>query len=322
MTTVFNVLDYGADPTGTTSSHVAFQNAIDAAKAIALGAGYSFGNTRCGTVIVPKGIYTGIESLDCTECVGLTIKGEGSWGSTVYADGQSVSLPVFDCTQSNYVIIENLSIFAMSPSGMPPTVWPQCGVLFSAGIVNSSNKNKISDSNIIGWFNLAALGVLNSTNNNFYSSVFYTYNLNAPAIYVGKNNSLGFSSGYTSITATPQVANENAFFGCEIHNSKQGDPACNTIWLDGAQTYQMFGGIVDGSGSGQPVVYLQNDCRKILFTGVKFYNESAYRPLYLFYNDSYVSEFVCSGSWKDYSGAVTTQFGPGSWGSNIQLNGI
>ena len=324
MTTVFNVLSYGADPTGATSSQVAFQNAINAAKAITVGPGYSFTNVRAGTVYVPRGSYTGITTLDCTNCVGLVIEGEGSWGSVLYADAQTTSYPAIDCTQSNYVTIQNLSIQAIDPAtGLSPAVMPQCGVLISdsAAYPNSSNKIYLNKVNMYGWFQNCTLGVLNSSDNNYFACIFSNYNTSAPVVFVGNVNQVGLQSAFIPVSTTSQAANENVFYGCEIHSSNIANPVCNTLWLVGVETFQMFGGIIDGNGSTQPVVYFVNTCKKVYFSGVKFYHQTSWPCPYLLYNNGFVDQLVCSGTWQEYA-SITIQFGPGTWGSNIQLNGL
>lgn len=324
LTTVFNVLSYGADPTGATSSQAAFQNAINAAKSITEGPGYAFGNVRAGTVLVPKGSYTGIDTLDCTNCVGLSIIGEGSWGSALYVDGQSTSYPVIDCSQSSYVLIENLSVFAMDINGSAPSIMPQCGVLFtdSNAQAASSNKNCMRNVNLLGWFTHCSLGIFNSTNNNFFSSVFCSYVLSAPSVYVGAYNGTTLTSAFLTLSSTPGATNENEFFGCEIHNSKQGVQQVGALWLDGVECFEMFGGILDSGGTNQPMVYFTNGCDKVFFSGVKFYNESSYTPGFIFYNNGTVNKLVCIGTWKGASvSGVTTQAGPGSW-TTVQLNSM
>jgi hypothetical protein len=323
MQTVFNVLDYGADPTGTTSSQAAFQNAINAAKAITVGPGYGFTNVRAGTVYVPRGGYTGITTLDCTNCVGLVIQGDGSWGSAIYADAQTTSYPVIDCTQSNYVTIENLSIQAISSAtGGQPAVMPQCAILISdsSAYPNSSNKIYLNKVNVYGWWRNCALGVLNSSDNNYIACIFSNYHTSAPVVFVGNNNITNLQSAFIPVSTTHQAANENVFFGCEIHSSNVADPVCNTLWLAGVETFQMFGGIVDGNGSTQPSVYMLGSCNKIFFSGVKFYCQTAWPCPCLFYNNGTVNDLVCIGSWSDYA-AITIQSGPGIWGT-VQLNGI
>jgi len=322
---VFNVVDEGADPTGQTSSQQAFQSAFTKAKAVNLGAGYGSWNAqRSGVVFIPKGAYTGISTFDGTNCVGLVIRGQGPWGTSIYANGQTTPAPVFDFSQSSYCHIENLTIHGQNPDGSCPSVMPMTAVLFAdtAQYAGSSNKNTMRNVNIYGYFSSASLSVYRSTNNNFYDCAVHNDYIYAPALYVGKNNYRGLSSQFRTLASAGFVANENAFFGCEFHGAKTSSCWYGTLCIDGANTFQMFGGICDGNGNGQPIVYFPNNSSDIFFSGTKFYTENGTPPICVFYNDVSVNRLICIGTVKDSSiSSSATTYGSGSW-PNLNLNGM
>lgn len=308
---VFNVLAYGADPTGATSSQAAFQAAINAAKAITVGP--LLGTlTRAGTVIIPKGLYVGISTLDCTNVSGLTIKGEGIWGTNIYANGQTTSYPVFDFTGSAGVEVYDICVMGMNPNGTVPTVIPQLGFLIADSTANpqASNKNYMENTGTSGYFAKGGMAIYRSTNNNFVSCVFSNSVLNSPALTVANSTYTNtFTSAFATLNPSGFVANENAFFGCEIHNSKMGNPACASLFLDGTYTFNMHGGIIDGGGTAQPMVWMLNANNMTTFSGVKFYTEVSPLPAQVFKSNGTVDRFTCSGSWKQDASVVDSTGG-------------
>jgi len=322
---IFDVVEYGADPTGQSSSQQAFQDAIDDAKAVNKGPGYgAWGNQRCGTVLVPKGSYTGISSLNCSNCVGLTIRGQGSWGSAVYSNGQTSSQPVFDFTQSSYCYISDLCIHSQNQDGSCPNIMPLTAILLadSSSYAGSSNKNKLSNVNIYGHYSSASLSIYRSTNNNFYDCAIHNDYLYAPALYLGKHNYRGLSSPNIQLASAGFVANENAFFGCEFHGAKSASCGYGSLCLDGAQTVQVYGGVCDGNGNGQPIVYFPNESSDILFSGTRFYSENGTAPICIFYNDVSVSRLTTIGCVKDQGiSSAYTVYGSGAR-NNFNLNAL
>lgn len=326
FTNTFNVLDFGADPLGVASSHQAFQDAIDAAKAVARGPGYgAWRAARCGTVLVPKGSYIGIGSLDCTSAVGLTIEGQGSWGSAVYADEQTQSAPVFDFTQSSYCQIKNLTIHGSHVTGEAPAVVPNSGVFFADSLAapGSSNKNSLWEVNIYGHFANAALTIYRSCNNNVFSCALHNDRLNGAALFIGNvNNQLPVVSLYQPLAASGFVANENAFYGCEFHGAKTASAQIAPVWICGGNTVRVFGGIIDSNGTNQPCVYFPTSSNQHMFSGVKFYTEGGFTPGSVFYTPAVVYQLVCIGTFKDAGlSAIPSTSGPGSF-PGIQLNGL
>lgn len=327
---VFNVLDYGADPTGAASSHNAFQLAIDDAKLVGKGPNYgAWANARSGIVYVPKGTYTGIWSLDCTGAVGLVIEGQAGWGSALYANGQTTSAPILDFTESNYCQIRNLAIHAQKLDGAAPDVIPTAGVFFADSNEwnGASNKNACHEVNIFGYFTGGSVSIYRSTNNNFFGCALHNDNLNGAAslLVTRQNTDLPVESLYKTLAPTGFVANENAFFGCEFHGPKTASANGAPIWLGGANTTRFFGAIIDSNGTNQPFVHHTASGEHSFFSACKFYSEAGVTGqggIFQAAAGATIDRIVCIGTFKDspLSGKPNTM-GGGTF-TNMQANGL
>jgi hypothetical protein len=93
----FNVLNYGADPTGNTDSAPAIQAAINAALYLSPAAfsAWDSGATGygCGTVVFPRGRYLCDSSLNCTQ-----VSTDGGYGVTLTGAGKQATSIVKNVT--------------------------------------------------------------------------------------------------------------------------------------------------------------------------------------------------------------------------------
>lgn len=81
-----NILDFGADPTGTTDSAIAIQSAVDSISTTTAGAGPG------GLVYIPTGTYRIETQIDLP--YGVSVKGDGGTASIIYC---------YDCDGLNFV---------------------------------------------------------------------------------------------------------------------------------------------------------------------------------------------------------------------------
>lgn len=100
---VFNVLDYGADPTGTDDSTQAIQNCINETARTGL-------TTIGGTVYFPTGIYKITDELDLTLCDGLTLLGDNPDSSVIVQYTATKSAFINTTSTINYLNVENLGV--------------------------------------------------------------------------------------------------------------------------------------------------------------------------------------------------------------------
>lgn len=271
----FNVLDYGADRTGATSSQPAFMACAADVRGWTKGPGYGV-NQRAGTMLIPKGRYSGIDKLDFTNCVGVTIQGQGLWGSTLYTNDQAQPYPVFDFAGSSACSVRDISIFAMNLNGTEPAVRPQCAILFAdtAAVPASSNVNECLRVSAGGYWSKSALALYRTTNSRFDFCRWGQTAQVGPAVYVGTNNIKNYSSAFAPLAAPGFICADHSFHSNEMHGAKRADAVYAPLHLDGTDFVTLSGsGIVDSNGAGQPYVY---------FTGVnnspkfqtKFYSEN------------------------------------------------
>jgi hypothetical protein len=161
------IADFGADPTGSTSSDVAFQNFTAFVKTNGRQPGLGSGTLGCvGTI--PNGTYVGLSSYDLTHSNGFLIQAPGNYGSVLYADGQTSVRhgPVFDMTGCNGSKIMGPVVYAMDQGGNPPAVLPSCAILLAASSLgNDCNRNEIYGGGCAGFFSSACLALVGATDN-------------------------------------------------------------------------------------------------------------------------------------------------------------
>lgn len=313
---VFNVLNYGADPTGASSSQTAFSNAIIAAKTSIAGPGYA-SNTEAAIIYVPKGVYTGIASLDLTGLVGVTMQGEGSWGSALYANGQSTSGPVIDMTGSSYCMIKGINVFGMNTDGTAPTVKPLAAFLLAATSADGdSNANRLDDCQGIGYFNSAPLCVIGSVVNQFYSCRFQQSNLQQPTLNLSTTHDWSITSPFKTIVTNAANVGKNSFFGCEFHGAKSSSADCWTLYFRNLDIANFHGCLIDCSAnnsSAQAHIIIQGSTNNVLsFFGSSFYTESGHSAGHLLQVDSYLGNFLTHGCTENgaYSSSRLTGTSP------------
>lgn len=271
----FNVLDYGADRTGATSSQSAFAACAADVRAWAKGPGYG-GNQRAGAMLIPKGNWAGIDKLDFTNCTGVTIKGQGIWGSTLYVNGQTQSYPVLDFAGSSNCSVQDVSIFSMELNGTPPSILPQCAVLFadSAAVPASSNVNECRNVSAGGFWAKPPLALYRTTNSRFDFCRWGQSAQVGPAVYVGTNNAWNYSSAFNPLAAPGFICADHTFHCNEMHGAKRSDAVYAPLHLDGTDFVCLTGaGIVDSNGTGQPYVYFTGANYSPKFQ-TKFYSEN------------------------------------------------
>lgn len=109
--TIFNVLYYGADPTGVNDSTAAFQAAINDATANA-------GSDALGPVYVPAGKYKISGTLTVENVIGFRIYGDGKWLTFIQPTTALAGLAVFRLQDCDSPAFEEMNV-AGNSSGAP-----------------------------------------------------------------------------------------------------------------------------------------------------------------------------------------------------------
>src|SRR5258708_37541045 len=119
----FDVIAFGADPTGVVDSTAAIQAAINAARSSGFGPACGTA-AKAGIVVFPSGLYL-VSSLDATRACGLDLRGTASWGSALYGNQQAgPSKPIIDMTGCSSCNINGLTLHGQNPNGSDPAVLP------------------------------------------------------------------------------------------------------------------------------------------------------------------------------------------------------
>ena len=301
------VADFGADPTGSTSSDAAFRSFCAFLKTNGRQPGVGAGTIGI-TGKVPNGTYVGLSTYDLTKSNGFLIEADGNYGAVLYVDGQTgSSAPVFDMTGCNSSMIKGLTIYAMDQGGNRPSIMPSSGILLaSSASMNDCNRNKISGGGMAGFFSSAPLCMIGATDNKveFYSMV--QQNGALPCLNHSCNPDWYISSPYVPITPGNSNCGENTFAQVEIHS--RNNVGGWASYFRNAYSVRFFGGNHSmGGGPGAAHVLFQGTGnRSILYAGTQFWNESGTPAANLFQEtDGPVTRLICSGCDETgaYSGA-------------------
>lgn len=117
----FNVCDYGADPTGGSSSDSAFQAIATAVAALTVGR---------AIIRIPAGTYTGLNTLTITMATATT-------GLAIKGDGGGASVLIFNAGQTNGFVITTKASQNWYPN-QGPISFQGLSILFGFGTTNAT----------------------------------------------------------------------------------------------------------------------------------------------------------------------------------------
>lgn len=227
-----NVLRYGADPTGASSSQSAFTFAV----AVAV-----FGG---GVVYAPTGTYKLVSPVGSNVNSGVRIYGDGP-GSTVInqtTDNHCFSFGIINSTQGR-LVVENLSIVAALGSAMTTG----CAIRLQ-GYTNNANspaRSLIIENVVINGatnadefkYGIFANGVVAS----WISGVEI-------GLKVSSTTSVGLHIESTSSSSSPSLAWD--VYGIQIYNGNTSVEIINNQTLGGVQGIHFMGGNLVGANNG------------------------------------------------------------------------
>lgn len=239
----FRPESYGAKGDGSTNDTVAFQAAIDAAKAVA------------GKVVLRNKTYI-IDTLDLTAITGgLTMQGDSTAGARLRFRNSTPAV-IIDGTGSSHLRFYNLWIEALTDKHA--TV----GVLFGRNGVGSSQHHVLDNVVISGYFDIACLAEVTSEANEFYGTILENYSAVAGSVAYVRTNTveLGLTSTYETLTAFDGNT-EGAWFGGAWVHTVAGHYAA---WLRGIQEFSANGtGVATNAGAAD--VLLMGNCNSVAF---------------------------------------------------------
>ena len=291
---VYDVVAYGADPTGNIDSTLTIQAAVNAAKAA---------NADGATVYFPPGKYS-VSSINVTGWNGARLEAGGGPSSvTILGNRQTTPAPILDFTGSSAVIVDAIVAGGMNISGTIPTVVPLAGFLFGqTTALGDSNKNRMNDCGSVGYFESAPLCVIGSTDNAFYSCAFQQWRLDRPVLNLSVNPDWYIRSLFKTLSPVASNVGDTSFFACEFHGAGNSASTCWTIYCRNADNLRFFGGNCDNSGPAH-MLFQGSNARRVLIAGLKFYSESGHAADYLIHNDVPLdgAALVCNEADNAYS---------------------
>lgn len=257
------------------------QAAIDAA--VAYQPSVQWGPLKSAAKVwVPPGVYE-VGSLDLTGCAGLHL--QATPGTVVfYATHMTQNRPVIDLTGSSSCTVEGIIASGQNPDGTPPSVWPSTGFLLSESSLGDSNKNRLVNCGTLGWFTVASLYLLGSTDNLFDFCAFQQDHEHGAVCYASTFNAYQIQSDYASVAQNAGNQGDTTFLQCEFHGHRSSAATFSSIQLWSVDNMRFFGGNFDNSGPSH--VRWNGTNKKVSFLGPKFYSESGHASEYLFWADN------------------------------------
>lgn len=231
------VVQYGADPTGTTNSTTAINNAItDACR----GAPIGFGGTG-GRVWFPPGAYlvngglnlTNIQNSCSLESTGIT---------SAVLKTNSATNAILDMVGTASVTIKNLLIDGQSGTAT-------YGALLALSSLHACDVNFFENVSFVGSF-YVPLNIYGCSDGQFNKMSQQSYNPSSPAIiYISNTNDFGAVSSYATIGTGNVQAGDWLFIGSDLHDlSTVSPPTSSTvapIYINGSMSpIKFIGGVV------------------------------------------------------------------------------
>lgn len=206
-----NVLDYGADLTGSSDSTTAFTNAFAAIRTSISD------NKTTKALIIPPGTYKISGSVNATNIF--------AWN--VYVDGMGA---VLNCDGANKNSIDmtgsrGFHIYGLTFDG-DATNTPDCGLFVGPIGTATCGNNAFYDCKWVGDWDVAAFWNHGSETSKYYNCYFFNEKTGERYAYLGDGyNQFGAASDFQTVRAADTAVSytQNAFYGCIFRND--GDDA-------------------------------------------------------------------------------------------------
>lgn len=300
------VAQYGADPTGTTSSTAAINNAIAAACAPGVR----------GIVWIQPGTYLVNGGVNATNIsAGCTING-GGLSATVLKITSSTNA-ILDMTGSSAVSVNNLQLTDTGAFAL-------FGLLLSTSGTPASpcNVNHFKGISITGHWIKAGINIYDCSDSSFENSQISNFNPSASAgVYISNTNDLVATSSFTTIITGTGQSGDWRFSSFEIHDLSVGSGTSTVVplFISGVMSpIKFIGGVVAGSviaTSGGNVTFGGVPGTSVSFIGTQFYADNGTPSKFAFWTYLSFNGLVVQGSSLQYGTSVLSQPNGATWSS-------
>jgi hypothetical protein len=265
----YDPADFGT--VGAGDDTAAWQGALNAARSY---------NSGRGGIVAPDALAYQVGALDLTGANNVIIDApNGCW---LYGNKQTQSSAILDLTASNNCWLRGFVTSGRNPDATYPTILPKAGILLAETTTGGdSNKNRLDNIGSGGKFTSAALCVIGSTDNQYYSCSWQQFDEVKPCLIVSTQPDWGILSRFKTIATGASNVGDQTFVGCEFHGYRDLPPGNYwTSYFRNADNARFVGGVHDCSGNAH--MLFQGNCKRITSVGQKFYSESGIAPSYIF----------------------------------------
>ena len=255
-----NIVDLGADPTGTTNSAPAIQAAIESIR------------TTGGAIYIPSGAYKVTSAINLTNIntVQITIFGDGRRNTRFNVSGVGNA---FDCTGSQFL---KFCDFAVWGSANTAFLFARNSTGNSAGGISMWNMECNGTWAIAAMYNYAAEEF------RAYDCSFINDNPNVSVVVITRNNIKSVSSIYATIATGSQSTTEYAFYGCSINHYAATGSAPN-LYLETCASVCFYKLFMSCEANTNDFIYFDQTngaSINITFDGVMFDGTNTARKLF------------------------------------------
>lgn len=275
----YNVVWYGADPTGVSSSVTPINNAISAACDPSIR----------GTVWFPTGTYLvngGVNATGIT--AGCTIGGASINSTILETTSTTATNAILDLTGSSFVTLQNLQLNSSLSTNT------KYGILNAGSTTTACNESQFNQISVFGAYQKALVYTYGCTELLWYNSYFTNQPsssaLLAIMIYTTSNIQSAVSS-YATIVSGTVAGGGTGHYGIQIHDQNSavsgGTSTVIPVYISGVQSPLSFNDSIIAGSVGSitgGAIYLNNNAQNLTLKNVNVYADNGTQNAYVIYN--------------------------------------
>jgi hypothetical protein len=285
------VIQYGADPTGVSSSTAAINSAIAACAAAG------------GTVKIPPGTFLVNGGLNLSPMNNGLCKIQGGGQNATILKTTTGTNAILDMLGVNTGVISDLEVNSSS-SGT------NFGIAMTQINGGSCNIIQLNNVVVVGTFQKALIYDYGCTEVTINGGSISNSSGSIPTavVYISATNALSFASSYGTVATGALQSGGWLFNGFQIHDqaTPSGFSSVVPLYISGSFAPVRYnGGIIAGSvGSSSGGTVVMNGVSSVSFDGVNMYADNGQQSTYAFYGIGSVTGMSVHGSTLNYATAI------------------